>query len=203
MNEVPKQFHIGDILSITTDRLVSPLSEGRTHPMDGVYAILNYMVGDSLYTSQLPHVRGQCAPYLIGLYPWAEHVVVPEWDDNGRWDAMKTSLEEARQQFWRVKTRFGENSPQFDVAQKQWFDAIDMEELERNHLIRLSCDFCAQWLIPYIEQYGKYLDVWPIHHEDYKYRDPIQAALDINPDLHIIEFPLEPDEPSDIGDISW
>ena len=58
-----KLFHIGDVLSITTGRLVSP-----TH-MDGVYAILNYMTGDSLFTHQLPRASRECAPWLLRQHP--------------------------------------------------------------------------------------------------------------------------------------
>lgn len=51
-------FHIGDILSITTGRLVSP------RHIDGVYDILNWMTGDNLFTHQLPRAAGECAEWL-------------------------------------------------------------------------------------------------------------------------------------------
>ena len=63
MEQKSKQFHIGDILSITTDMLVSP------RLMKGVYDILNYMTGDNLMTHQLPRVAKECKPYLIEQYP--------------------------------------------------------------------------------------------------------------------------------------
>lgn len=53
-----REFHIGDILSITTERLVSP------RLIEGVYDILNYMTGDNLMTHQLPRASRHCAPYL-------------------------------------------------------------------------------------------------------------------------------------------
>lgn len=58
-----KLFHLGDILSITTGRLVSP------RHMEGVYDILNYMTNDDLYTHQLPRVSRECAPYLLQQHP--------------------------------------------------------------------------------------------------------------------------------------
>lgn len=58
-----REFHIGDILSITTERLVSP------RLIDGVYDILNYMTQDNLYTHQLPRASRECRPFLIAQLP--------------------------------------------------------------------------------------------------------------------------------------
>lgn len=58
-----KKFHISDVLSITTGRLVS------TRHMDGVYDILNFMTGDNLFTHQLPRASDECKPYLLQQFP--------------------------------------------------------------------------------------------------------------------------------------
>ena len=58
-----KLFHIGDVLSITTGRLVSSKHIG------GVYDILNYMTGDELYTHQLPRACDECLPAFRKQYP--------------------------------------------------------------------------------------------------------------------------------------
>lgn len=58
-----RDFHIGDILSITTGCLVSPKLIG------GVYEILNWMSGESLFTHQLPRVGREAAPILLAMYP--------------------------------------------------------------------------------------------------------------------------------------
>jgi len=58
-----KQFHLGDILSITTGMLVSP------RHIDGIYDILNFMTGDDLYTHALPRASGECRPYLAEQFP--------------------------------------------------------------------------------------------------------------------------------------
>lgn len=58
-----KLFHLGDVLSITDGRLMSP------RHMDGVYDILNFMTGDSLYTHQIPRVAKECQPYLLQQHP--------------------------------------------------------------------------------------------------------------------------------------
>lgn len=56
-------FLLGDILSITGDKLVSP------RKMTGVYDILNYMTGDNLYTHQLPRACRECRPFLLKQHP--------------------------------------------------------------------------------------------------------------------------------------
>lgn len=57
------KFHISDVLSITTGRLVS------NRHVEGVYKILNHMTGDNLFTHQLPRASRECAPMLIAAYP--------------------------------------------------------------------------------------------------------------------------------------
>lgn len=67
-----RDFHIGDILSITTSRLVSP------RHIEGVYDILNYMTGDDLMTHQLPIASEQCKPHLLQQHPQLEEVDASE-----------------------------------------------------------------------------------------------------------------------------
>jgi hypothetical protein len=63
-----KQFHIGDILSITTGILVAPDGIGN------VYKILNHMTGDNLFTHQLPRAAKECRPYLLVRHAWLKSV---------------------------------------------------------------------------------------------------------------------------------
>ena len=63
-----KIFHLGDILSVTTGRLLSPTK------MSGVYEILNYMTQDDLFTTQLPRAAVECRPSLVKRYPWLEEI---------------------------------------------------------------------------------------------------------------------------------
>jgi hypothetical protein len=56
-------FPLGDVLSITTGRLLS-----ESH-VQGIYEILNHMTGESLYTHQLPRAVEVCAPVLRALFP--------------------------------------------------------------------------------------------------------------------------------------
>jgi hypothetical protein len=50
-------FILGDVLNITMGRIVSP------RHMDGVYDILNFMIGDDLFTHQLLRVSDECKFY--------------------------------------------------------------------------------------------------------------------------------------------
>lgn len=52
------RFHVGDILSIITGRLVSPRG------IEGVYDILGYMTDDTPYTTQLGRFGEECKPHL-------------------------------------------------------------------------------------------------------------------------------------------
>lgn len=58
-----REFHLGDILSITTGLLVSP------RRMEGVYDILNFLTGDNLFTHQLPRACSACKPFLFNRFP--------------------------------------------------------------------------------------------------------------------------------------
>lgn len=58
-----RDFHIGDILSVTTGKLLSPRLIG------GVYDILNFMTGQSLFTHQLPRVSREAAPVILRQHP--------------------------------------------------------------------------------------------------------------------------------------
>jgi hypothetical protein len=57
------EFDLGDILSVTTGRIVSLDGIG------GVYKILNYMTGESLFTHQLPRVCGEARPVILAMHP--------------------------------------------------------------------------------------------------------------------------------------
>jgi hypothetical protein len=67
-----RAFDLGDVLSITTGRLVSPRG------MDGIYDLLNFMTGDDLMTHQLPRATDECAPKLLEQHPDLAEVPVPE-----------------------------------------------------------------------------------------------------------------------------
>lgn len=74
-----RDFHLGDILSITTGRLVSPRHVG------GVYDILNFLTGDNLFTHQLPRAERECKPYVLKQHPCLKEIdASPVTPDNWR-----------------------------------------------------------------------------------------------------------------------
>ncbi len=85
-----KTFHLGDILSVTTGRLVSP------RHIDGVYDILNWMTGDNLMTHQLPRACGECEGLLRAQHPDLIAIAIPEFggdkDAVGRWLAEQVAI---------------------------------------------------------------------------------------------------------------
>lgn len=56
-----ESFSLGAVLSITTGVLLCPI--------DGVYRLLNFMTGDSIYTHQIPRVSQECKPHLLRQFP--------------------------------------------------------------------------------------------------------------------------------------
>ncbi|WP_315069326.1 hypothetical protein [uncultured Clostridium sp.] len=67
-----KKYHLSDILSVTTGKLVS------TRHMGGIYDILNYMTGANLKTEQLPRASEECKPCLLEQLPQLEDVTGDE-----------------------------------------------------------------------------------------------------------------------------
>ncbi len=61
--EVGTKFHISDILSVTTGRLLSSEDVG------GVYKILNFMTGDDIFTHVIPRAMRICKPDLLLQFP--------------------------------------------------------------------------------------------------------------------------------------
>lgn len=67
-----REFDLGDILTVTTGRLVSP------RRMEGVHDILEYMAGGPVWTHQIGRVCKEAAPALLAQHPALAGVVVPD-----------------------------------------------------------------------------------------------------------------------------
>src|SRR6478736_584187 len=67
-----RSFHVSDVLTILTDRLVS------TRGMDGVYDILGFMTDSQPFTHQLPRISDEVKPFLATEHPELAQVEVPE-----------------------------------------------------------------------------------------------------------------------------
>lgn len=55
------KFPVKTVLTVTTGRLLCGMEE--------VYAILNYMTSDNLFTHQLPRAVKECTPWLLRWFP--------------------------------------------------------------------------------------------------------------------------------------
>lgn len=59
----PRKFHLGDILSVTTGKMLSPQKLG------GVQEFLEFMAGGPVWTHQLGRVVGEARPVILTQYP--------------------------------------------------------------------------------------------------------------------------------------
>lgn len=89
-----KQFHLGDVLTITTGNLVSP------RHIQGVYEILNFMTGDNLYTHQLPRARRECRGPLLEQFPQLAEVDASGVDQNNWRDWLAEQVDKYGEYLW-------------------------------------------------------------------------------------------------------
>lgn len=83
-----REFPLADALSVTTEKLLS-----RRH-MDGIYEILSYMTGQSLFTHQLGDACDKAKPALISQHPQLAELQPPDGLD--RADLMAWLVEAER-----------------------------------------------------------------------------------------------------------
>jgi hypothetical protein len=69
-----KAFHIGDLITVVTGRLVSP------EHIVGVYNVVDFVTGQSHLTHQLPRACDEVKPELLRQHPWLAEITVPEFD---------------------------------------------------------------------------------------------------------------------------
>lgn len=70
-----KTFPSIDVLSTVTGRLMGDIR--------GVYQVLNWMTGESVFTSQIPHIRLEAVPVLIARHPALQQAVDEAEQVNG------------------------------------------------------------------------------------------------------------------------
>lgn len=66
---------LGDVLSVTTGRLVSRDGIG------GVYRVCDHMTGTPNFTHQLPRVCDEIRPVIFEQAPWLGRIVVPDFPE--------------------------------------------------------------------------------------------------------------------------
>ena len=128
-----RDFHIGDILSITTGRLVSK------RQIEVVYDILNYMTGDDLFTHQLPRASEECAPTLRTQLPEVGAIEAPEFRDE----------EHVWSWLGEVATQYGETHPVLPLHPE---DHTSIDPIEEIHLMGYGDKLITVELPPQEEQ---------------------------------------------------
>lgn len=61
-----RTFKLTEVLAVTSGMLFYGGDEGG---VDSLYAILDFMTGDSLYIHMLGHASDECKPYILDKYP--------------------------------------------------------------------------------------------------------------------------------------
>ena len=79
-----KAFETISILTVVTGRVLT------TGGIGGVYEVLNWMTGESLYTHQLPRVCREAVPIIVAAHPELQSAI----DEAGR-------CNEETYQYWR------------------------------------------------------------------------------------------------------
>lgn len=62
-----KDFATCDVLSTITGILIGPIG--------GVYQVLNWMTGESVYTHQLPRISREASPVLVARHPALQRAI--------------------------------------------------------------------------------------------------------------------------------
>jgi hypothetical protein len=86
-----REFHLGDLLTITDGHLVSPSHIG------GVYEIVDFVTGQQHMTHQLPRACGEVKPWLVQQHPWLADITVPDGLDT--WEKVFEWLEGPSQKY--------------------------------------------------------------------------------------------------------
>jgi len=95
-----RMFDLGDILSVTTGKLVSP------RRIEGVSDILGYMTGERLFTHQLDRAREECEPWLLRWHPQLARVIGDDVNGDNWADWLAAE-----------KEFFGESLPVYPIPQ--------------------------------------------------------------------------------------
>jgi hypothetical protein len=113
-----RQFHIGDVLSITGGRLVS--RDGYT----GLQRALSHMAGEEIYTHQIGRVMDEAGPVILEKYPLLAGIVTPKEIDESTVDA------------WLIEQAsiYGEflTLPRMTIEQHERIDPLS-EVVEKKH----------------------------------------------------------------------
>jgi hypothetical protein len=129
-----REFDLGDVLSVTTGVLLCSVSGSRQHPIEGVYDILNYMTGESLYTHQIPRVCGEARPVILARYPQLSGIEIPEFKSPDDVPAFVAQLREQHGAMFAI--------PRMNADQHERIDPLSelAEKVDPSKIIVVSGD---------------------------------------------------------------
>lgn len=67
MTAETRTFPIASVLSTVTGVLVSPIG--------GVYEVLNWMTGESVFTHQIPRISREAQPVIVAMHPQLQQAI--------------------------------------------------------------------------------------------------------------------------------
>jgi hypothetical protein len=62
-----KEFHTADVLSTITGMLMGEIG--------GVYAVLNWMTGEDVFTHQIPRISREAVPVIVAAHPQLQQAI--------------------------------------------------------------------------------------------------------------------------------
>lgn len=62
-----KEFATADVLSTVTGRLIGEIG--------GVYEVLNWMTGESVFTNQIPRISREAVPVVLVMHPHLQQAI--------------------------------------------------------------------------------------------------------------------------------
>jgi hypothetical protein len=109
-----KTFPLRVVLTVTTGRLLTEPRGPQDNGISDLYAILNWITGDNLYTHQLPRASETAKPYLLKCFPQLWPVCaglnsLDQWiakDRTGGHEGIKMWLTEIRMMFPALKDSY-------------------------------------------------------------------------------------------------
>ena len=82
-----KRFHIGDVLTVVTGNVVSPRG------LNGVYDILQFMIGDHLHSYEILSASRLCKPAILRQYPQLSSVTTDSVIDDASLGRLKAQAQ--------------------------------------------------------------------------------------------------------------
>ena len=129
-----KLFHIGDVISVATGRLVSP------RHMTGVCDILQFMCDESPFSHQIARFIRECEPFILCQYPqFALPAFQPALDELDTW-LQRGTREQASElvQEWLLKVLGGSYGVKDLKLAGSAGDMLIVEKLPLHHHERID-----------------------------------------------------------------